>query len=126
MCLALTQLLETNQSFILLNLQSLMTVWTDVITELREDVEDRAGDSLIYSNGDASNSTNNAPEAPEDGRRRQMTYSDPVHTINLAAFVKQHLQHAIEACGGLEKFQQEWLVNVDQDVLSAFSKLGIV
>lgn len=36
MCLALTKLLETNQAFILLNLQSLMTVWTDVITELRE------------------------------------------------------------------------------------------
>lgn len=36
-CLALTMLLETNQEWILKRLQDLMTVWTDVVTELRED-----------------------------------------------------------------------------------------
>lgn len=126
MCLALTKLLETNQSFILVNLQSLMTIWTDVITELREDAEDTTGDSLVYSNGDAAHPTDGGPEPPEDVRRRHMTYSDAVHAISLQGFVKKQLQRTINACGGFERFQQEWLVNVDQDVLAAFSKLGIM
>ncbi len=49
MCLGLTKLLETAQPWILLNLQSLMTIWTDVITELRESEEDSTSDSLIYN-----------------------------------------------------------------------------
>ena len=123
MCLALTKLLETGQSFILLNLQSLITVWTDVITELRGDEEDSSGDSLVYHNGET---TAQGLEAPEDTRRRELTHSDIVHMVNLPAFVKQHLEHAIAACGGSQRFQDEWLVNVDRDVLDAFLKLGIM
>ncbi|KAF2480394.1 armadillo-type protein [Neohortaea acidophila] len=124
MCLALTQLLETNRHFILVRLQSLMTVWTDVITELRDSAEETTGDSLVYSNGDQP--TDGSMESPEDARRRQWTYSDAVHTANLPAFVTRHLQQAIQAAGGLEIFQQEWLVNVDQDILAAFSAMGII
>jgi hypothetical protein len=36
-CFALTMLLETNQRWILERLQDLMTVWTDVVTELRDE-----------------------------------------------------------------------------------------
>lgn len=126
MCLALTKLLQTNQPFILLNLQSLMTVWTDIITELREGAEDTTGDSLLYSKNDAGPPTDGTIEAPEDARRREVTYSDVVHTVNLPQFVKQHLEGCIAACGGTERFQQEWLVNVDRDVLQGFSTLGIM
>ena len=127
MCLALTKLLDTNQPFILLNLQSLMTIWTDVITELREDEQDASGDSLVYSNGDVpTGAMDGGPEAPEDARRRRMTYSDPVHTVNLPGFVRQQLERVVVACGGEQRFQEEWLVNVDRDVLGAFSKLGIM
>lgn len=47
-CLALTTLLETNQPWILKRLQDLMTVWTDVVTELRED-EATSGDAFVPS-----------------------------------------------------------------------------
>ena len=114
MVLALTKLLETNQPWILLNLQSLMTSWTDLVTELREDSSH--GDSLVYTNGGAPT---DSTEAPEDSRRREMTYSDPVHTVNLPAWIK----HYLAASSSLE---HNWLANVDQDVLEGFGELGIM
>lgn len=36
-CFALTVLLETNQPWILRRLQDLMIVWSDVVTELRDE-----------------------------------------------------------------------------------------
>ena len=121
-CLALTKLLETNQPWILIKLQDLMTMWTDVITELTDGNEDKSTDSLVYK------PLENIPEheSPEDKRRRQLTYSDPVHVINLNDFVRQYVQQAIQANGGPEQFQNEWLVNVDKDVVQAFGALGIV
>lgn len=124
MALAMTKLLETNQPFILLSLQSLMTVWTDVITEMREDNADTNGDSLVYNQADPTETE--GPEAPEDARRREMTHTDVGHTVKLPDFVKQQLDAAGAACGGSERFQQEWLVNVDKDVVDAFLKLGVI
>ncbi|EME83472.1 uncharacterized protein MYCFIDRAFT_203653 [Pseudocercospora fijiensis CIRAD86] len=124
MCLAMTKLLETNQSFILLQLQSLMTIWTDLIVELREDEADTSGDSLVY--GDDGPNTEWGPESPEETRNRAMTATDEVHTIKVPDFVKHYLQQAITAAGGYEKFQEQWLVNVDQDVVKAFAKLGVM
>ncbi|WPH01658.1 importin-11 [Acrodontium crateriforme] len=124
MALAMTKLLETNQPFILLRLQSLMTVWTDVITEMREDSADRNSDSLVYNQADSA--AIEGPEAPEDERRREMTHTDVVHTVKLPDFVKQQLDAAGAACGGFERFQQEWLVNVDQDIVDAFLKLRVI
>lgn len=43
-CLALTSLLETGAAWILGKLQELMTVWTDVVTEVREGVESEDGE----------------------------------------------------------------------------------
>lgn len=42
MCLALTRLLETGAPWILGKLQDLMTVWTDVVSELTEGVDDKS------------------------------------------------------------------------------------
>ncbi|KAK5165907.1 uncharacterized protein LTR77_008831 [Saxophila tyrrhenica] len=125
MCLALTKLLETNQPFILSNLQSLMTVWTDVITELREDEADRNGDSLVHDAA-AETGYDGVKEAVEDVRRREFLYEDVVHTTNMPAFVKGCLETAIAGVGGEARFREEWLVNVDRDVLDGFAKLGIM
>lgn len=124
MCMALTKLLETNQPFILLSLQSLMSMWTDVVTELREDDADTGGDSLVY--GEGAGAAGEAAEAPEDARRRVLTMTDDVHTINMTEFIKHHLQQAIGASGGWEQFQEQWLGNVDKEVVEGFSKLGIM
>jgi hypothetical protein len=59
-------------------------------------------------------------------RRRELIYSDPVHRINLIAFIREHLQAAIQAAGGEKTFQEEWLERVDKDVVAAFGALGIL
>lgn len=125
MCLALTKLLQTNQPFILLSLQLLMTVWTDVVTELREDAANPSGDSLVYS-VDVQPDPADGPRAPEDDRNRESTQQDEVHSIPLPQWITMHLQQSIAAGGGEQRFQEEWLVNVDRDVLKAFGELGIM
>jgi hypothetical protein len=59
-------------------------------------------------------------------RKRELIYSDPVHQLNLVAFVREHLQHAMQACGGEQRFQEEWLSRVDKDVVKGFGELGIM
>jgi hypothetical protein len=36
------------------------------------------------------------------------------------------LQAVIIGCGGEQRFQEEWLVNVDREVSTAFGGLGIL
>lgn len=126
MCLALTKLLSSNQPWILDRLQQLMDLWTTVLIDVRdEDAQDIINsDTLVYGDPAALKPTD-VPEAPEDERRRQLTFSDPVHTISTPVFVRHYLQQAVQMCGGQDAFQREWLVNVDQDVVAGFSKLGV-
>lgn len=131
MCLALTKLLQTNQPFILSNLQLLMTTWTDVIIELREDNADingnGKGDSLVYQSADPDNAAEIGYEqSPEDLRRKELMYADVVHTTDLPGFVKTCLEGVIERQGGMDKFRVDWLVNVDRDVSEAFARLGVL
>lgn len=65
------------------------------------------------------------PESPEDLRRRELVYSDAVHTVNLVQFIRTQLQRAIQAQGGQAGIR-EWVANVDQDVLKAFGALRIL
>ena len=121
MCLALTKLLETQQPWILLSLQSLMTVWTDVVTELREDATDASRDSMVYQASDPTAAE--VPEAPEDARRRALSNSDLVHTVALPVWIKHYLGQVVTC---IPNFQEEWLANVDQDVVRAFRELRIM
>ena len=59
-------------------------------------------------------------------RKRDLLYSDPVHQINLVAFVREHIQQAVQTAGGEQRFQEEWLSRVDKDVLKGFGELGIM
>ena len=128
-CLALTSFLETGQPWILSHLQSLMTVWTDVITEIVVDSSLEEGkadyqDSLVYNDPHAQKP--DGPEAPADERRRVLNFEDPVHRIDVRVFIREKLAVAVEKCGGMEAFQREWVQNVDDEVVRAFSALGIV
>lgn len=128
-CLALTSFLETGQPWILSRLQSLMTIWTDVVTELVVDasLEERKvdyRDSLVYSDINAHKP--DGPEAPADERRRVLDFEDPVHRIDVRVHIREKLAVAIEKCGSMETFQREWVQNVDKDVVKAFGDLGIV
>lgn len=66
------------------------------------------------------------PEAPEDVRKRELTYSDPVHAINLVPFIREHIQQVIQLVGGEQQFQEEWLSRVDKEILKGFGELGIM
>jgi hypothetical protein len=143
-CLTLTRLLETGQPWILGRLQSLMAVWTDVVRELTDEDEDKSKEYdlgqlnsrflaltsinsfLLWDDQPAADTLSKDPEAPEDVRRRDLIYSDPVHRINLISFLRDHLQAAIQSAGGEQQFQAEWLERVDKDVVKGFSELGIL
>lgn len=129
MCLALTKLLETDRPFILSNLQLLMSLWTDVITELRDvgDVDGSGGanpmaDGLVY----AKPAEDYPATSVEDLRRKDLSAADPVHTIRLAEWVQHYLRGVIARVGGQDQFREQWLVNVDKDVVQAFAGLGIM
>lgn len=133
-CLALTNLLQAGQPWILNHLQELMTVWTDTITELFDNNNnDPSGDGngggsgtdcLIY--WDEKKLRPEGPEAPADERRRRLSFADPVHRLDVKVFLRERLQGAAAACGGQETFEKLWVVNVDKDVLRGFGGLGVV
>ncbi|KAF2731946.1 ARM repeat-containing protein [Polyplosphaeria fusca] len=127
MCLTLTRFLEGNQEWMLAQLQNLMTAWTDVLGQLLEGCDDPSSDFLYWPAEPfpSRRDTGRDHEAPEDVRKRELIYSDPVHRLNLVEFVREHLQAAIQACGE-DRFQEEWLSRVDQDVLKSFTALGIM
>ncbi|CAN9271905.1 unnamed protein product [Alternaria alternata] len=123
MCLVLTRFLEGGQPWMLGRLQSLIGIWTDVLGELLDGMDDRSQDSLFWP-PEPYHPTE--PEAPEDIRKRELIYTDPVHQINLVAFVREHLQQAIQQVGGEQAFQEEWLNRVDKEILKGFGELGIM
>lgn len=129
-CLALTNLLLLPAPLlplILAHLQSLMTVWTDVITELHLDGPDNnsGGDCLIYWNAEGLKPSE-GPEAPEDERRRDLVFGDPVHRVAVREFVRERLRGCVGAVGGEEVFAREWVGDVDRDVVAGFGALGVL
>lgn len=65
-------------------------------------------------------------EAPEDVRRRQLVFSDPIHQVNINDFIRNRLQGAVASCGGQENFHNTWIVDIDINVLQSFDKLRII
>lgn len=131
--LSLTQLLALNGPdtqpplYILNHLQSYLTVWTDIVTELADGADEdpnSAGDYLIYWNQTQPGKFDEH-EPPENERRRQWETSDVIHNINIRDFVRQRLHSLIVGCGGEQRFQEEWLLNVDREVVTAFGALGL-
>ena len=139
-CLALTALLDlAPQKWIMGRLQELMGVWTEVVTECMDYPEDdpdeqdagvRRGrgpgrDVTVFSDPEGLVPTDR-PEPEEEARRRIVAFADPIHRLHIKGFIRERLQRAIEACGGQEGFQREWLVNVDADVVRSFGELGVL
>jgi hypothetical protein len=130
MCLALTRILDLHQPFILNKLQSLMSMWTDVLVELTEDQANQAVDCLVYPDsafdGSGLRFEAGEMESPEEERKRLLGRSDPVHRVNLVEMVKAALVGCVQRCGGEKRFTEDWLVNVDKEVIAGFGKLGIL
>ena len=123
------------QQTMLEQLQSLLTIWTDLVIELGEDAaEDRKGDYLYYEYNDQSYNTNGTllngvgevwHEVPEDERKRELSRVDPIHTTNIRGFLSEKLKSVIQNIGGDEIFQTQWLSRIDQPIVKAFAQLGL-
>ncbi|KAL1956730.1 hypothetical protein VTO42DRAFT_6880 [Malbranchea cinnamomea] len=132
--LGLTKLLSVNgisappPPFLLDHLQSYLTVWTDLITELAEGTEDepaKQGDYLVHWENEPGDAKYHENEPPGTTRERLWSVSDPVRKLNIRQFVTEHIRGVVAACGGIESFKENWLVNVDQDVVNGFGQLGV-
>ena len=135
--LGLTKLLSVNgvsappPQFLLEHLQSYLNIWTALITELAEGTEDdpvRQGDYLIYwadEPADPNELKWQETEPPQSTRERMWNITDPVRKLNIRHFVTEHLRGVVNSCGGIDSFKENWLVNVDQDVVNGFGQLGV-
>lgn len=121
-CLALTALLATNEPWILSHLQSLMSIWTEVITELID--ASTGADSLVYWDEEA---LKGAPgtESAEDERRRKLEMQDVVRRADVKGFVRERVEGVVQGLGGREAFGR-WVEDVDREVLEGFGGLGVV
>jgi hypothetical protein len=122
MTMALTKLLDLPRPLLLGQMQSLFSLWTNVITELVEE-SDPTVDSLVWPEqlpGDG------LLKSPDESRRTQLARDDPVHTVNLIMLVRNCLSSFIERCGGEQIFQNDVLMNVDKDVINSFGALGVL
>ncbi|KAL8713164.1 MAG: hypothetical protein Q9220_002685 [cf. Caloplaca sp. 1 TL-2023] len=120
--LALTALLQTGEVWILEHLQELVALWTELVFELYEN-EEKVQDCFVYEDPELLKSEE---ETAEEARQRTLLLEDPIHRLDFKSFIREQVQHAITLSGGNEAFQARWLVNIDQDVLREFGKLGIL
>ena len=125
-CLALTALLNSSVSTMLLkNLQSLMSIQTDTIMELLD--ADTGADCLImWSRGDSTTNDDGLQDSNTEILKRDLLLKDPVRRLDVKIYVRENLSAAIAKCGGETAFREQWLVNVDQDVVRAFGDLGVL
>ncbi|KAL9115734.1 MAG: hypothetical protein Q9227_000102 [Pyrenula ochraceoflavens] len=134
--LALTSLLcsldgETPSRTMLESLQSMMSMWTDIVTELGEEAADKGGDYLvIWEEGQEQAHDSGAEEgwaqSAEEGRRRARSRLDPVYRVNIRGFLAERLQRLVVDVGGEEVFRNEWLGRVDEAVVRGFAELGVL
>lgn len=132
--LALTQLLSLCQSgaqppnYILTNLQSYISMWTSITTELSDGIDADSGEGgdylIIWKSSDEP--IDDPYEVPETKRRALRSRRDPVFNIGVQGFVKEKFQVLVQTCGGQDAFQRDWLINVDKDVVEAFASLRII
>ncbi|KAI0545819.1 putative importin 11 [Xylaria curta] len=118
--LAITRLLELPQpmaGLVLRRLQDYLSMWTSVICQLWDD--DSPGYDGLYT-------TEKPPptewDTPKDVVERELYITDPVRSVISYGFVKERLQGLAQTVG--EQTFQEWLGNVDKDVLAGFQDLG--
>lgn len=136
-CLGLTALLELPEpmhSLIQPKLQDYFSMWTSVIVDVTAgdgDVDDgrpqhEKRDTLVWSRGDGSSPNDgidHSLDLPKDRRADEVAYRDPTHAIDTRSFILERLQMLIARAGGLSNFRQEWIINLDWNVVTGLQKL---
>ncbi|KAF1809388.1 ARM repeat-containing protein [Eremomyces bilateralis CBS 781.70] len=118
MNLGLAKVFGLGTKIALERLQDFMTSWTDIIYELIEGQNDKTVDSMVFSADTLS-----PPDTPEDARRRHLTFSDPIRSVNIIAVVREVMTQAVDSAGGQAAFNEEQLSNVDQKVIEGFQNV---
>ncbi|KAI1309742.1 putative importin 11 [Xylaria venustula] len=117
--LGLTRLLELHQpmaGLVVTKLQDYLSMWTSVISQLWDDA---------IPGHDGLHSTEKPPptewDTHNDVVERELYITDPVRAVVSYPFAKVRLQGLAQTVG--EQTFQEWLANVDKDVLAGFEDL---
>ncbi|KAF9586226.1 hypothetical protein BGW38_008319 [Lunasporangiospora selenospora] len=118
--MGLTAMIRTTNPLVLEQLPRFVGIWGDVLNEVNEN---GTGDSLVYWRETQDDEDDTSEETAEVIRRRELLKRDPVHTTNLAHYVKASLQACEQLNGGAELFQQQWLSKVDPLMLESLMPL---
>ncbi|KAK7745558.1 hypothetical protein SLS53_003058 [Cytospora paraplurivora] len=123
-CLALTRLCELPapvHDLCCSKLQDYFTMWTSVVLECH-DGNALGEDGLVWETAAALPQSDEA--TPLEKGEAAVVSRDPVHAVRTYAFVQERLQGLVAGAGGETPFRDNWVVNVDQDVLVGFERLA--
>lgn len=118
--LALTRLVELGQpmqELLLGQLQDFFTMWTGVFAQVIDE-ENPGVDATVMTVPVEGTEW----DTPKDVRERSLLTSDPVRNVNCLDYVKTSLESLIQRSGGEASFQENYLINVDADVLGSFNR----
>lgn len=121
-CLALTRLAElpppAHEVVVCAKLQDYFTMWNNVILEAH-DGNALGEDGLVWESAPLGEEA-----TPLETSESIVTSRDPVHTIRTYTFVTERLQGLVQKSGGERAFSENWVVNVDKEVLADFERLA--
>lgn len=120
--LALTRILELPdpvQTLALGKLQDYFSMWNNTISELQDGVSVET-DCLMNPELPAEEW-----HCPKNLRENELAAKDPVGSVHAFDFVRERLGDVVGRVGGEERFQAEFGVNVDGDVLEGFRRLSV-
>ncbi|KAI2641149.1 putative importin 11 [Xylaria nigripes] len=118
--LGITRLLELPQpmaGLVLARLQDYMSMWTSVIYQLWD--PNVPGHDWLFSEEPLAGIE---WDTYRDVVERDLYTIDPVRTVSSHAFVQERLQTLSQTVG--EQTFQEWVGNVDKDIVSGFQNVG--
>lgn len=120
-CLALTRLAELPppvSDLVCSRLQDYFDMWTSVVLECH-DGNALGEDGLVWDSAPVGEES-----TPLETGEMVITTRDPVHAVRTYAFITERLQGLVQMVGGEAAFRENWVVNVDSDVLAGFEKLA--
>ncbi|KAM9881391.1 hypothetical protein VD0002_g8405 [Verticillium dahliae] len=112
----LTELPNPVQDLTLGKLQDYMSLWADTIAELQDGAVD-GSDNLVWAEQEGDEW-----DTPKSIRARELYQSDPLHRVVAKQFVMERVRDLVQRAGGEQKFQDEWMVNVDKEVVQKFAQ----
>ncbi|KAK6820595.1 importin 11 [Apiospora arundinis] len=115
--LALTRLAELGQpmqELLLGQLQDFFAMWTGVFAQVMDEDNPKIDTTVLTGPMEATEW-----DTPKDVHERVLLSSDPVRNVNCLDFVRTSLESLVQRVGA--GFQENYLVNVDADVLNSFT-----